>query len=149
MKQDDFPFTVKGRRFDEDGRFYPDPRSVSPPVGYRKQPSMVDVVRDMVRSEKLRQEAEAAGADTFEEADDFDVGDDYDPRSPYELCFDPPLPPYGSPEVPLEAGDAPGGGSPPASKGDPAEEDPAPPEEAPVPPPAKPKPAPKPKPPAM
>lgn len=65
------------------------PVPVAPPVGFRRQPSMVDIVRDMVRSERLRQEVQAAGMETFEEADDFDVGDDFDPSSPYEVDFDP------------------------------------------------------------
>lgn len=69
----------------------PDPTPVAPPVGYKKQPSMVEYIRDMVRSEKLRQEAEAAGYETFEESEDFDVGDDNDPTSPWENEYDPPI----------------------------------------------------------
>lgn len=71
------------------GKLVPDPVPMAPPVGYVKQISMIDQVRDMVRSERLRQEVEAAGMETFEEADDFEVGDDYDPTSPYEEVFDP------------------------------------------------------------
>lgn len=66
---------------------------VAPPVGYKKQPSMVDHIRGLVRSEHLRWAAEGAGAESFEEADDFDVGDDLDPTSPYEDEFEPPAPP--------------------------------------------------------
>lgn len=78
----------KGRRYDADGKFYPDPTPIAPPVGYVASPSIADQIRTMIRSEHLRQAAEAAGADTFEQADDFNVGDDYDPRSPWEETFD-------------------------------------------------------------
>lgn len=69
-----------------------DPVPLAPPIGYKKAPSMVEIVRDMVRSEKLRAEAEAAGHETFEESEDFDVPDE-EPvmRSPWENQFDPPL----------------------------------------------------------
>jgi len=75
----------KGRRLTPEGREILDPTPVAPPVGYKKQPSMADHIRDMVRSERLRQEAEAAGAESFEEADDFDVDDDPEISTPYEV----------------------------------------------------------------
>lgn len=78
----------KGRRYDEFGRYHPDPTPIAPPVGYVRSPSLSEQIRAMVRSEALRQAADQAGADTFEEADDFDVGDDYDPRSPFEEQFE-------------------------------------------------------------
>jgi len=84
---------------DHRGREKPDPTPIAPPIGYKKQPSLHDQIRAMVRSEKLRMEAEMAGFETFEEADDFDVGDDLDPTSPYEEQFEgdllppPPVPP--------------------------------------------------------
>jgi len=70
-----------------DGREKPDPRPLAPPVGYIKQPSMWEQVREMVRRE-LSDAAVEVGAESFEEADDFEVGD-FDPRSPYEEVFDP------------------------------------------------------------
>lgn len=76
---------------DERGREVPDPTPIAPPVGWNPQPTLVEMIRNMVKSEKLAQEAAAAGAETFEEADDFEVGDDYDPESPYENDFDPPV----------------------------------------------------------
>lgn len=85
--------TGKGKQLDDRGRELLDPRPVAPPVGYKRQPSMVEHIRNMVRSEMLAQAAQQADVDTFEEADDFDVGDDYDPRSPYEEVFEPPAPP--------------------------------------------------------
>lgn len=82
-----------------------DPTPLAPPVGYKKQPSMMENMRNMVRSEMLRREVEAAGFETFEEADDFAVGEDFDPHSPFEEQFDPetgtgsfdPLPPMAPP----------------------------------------------------
>lgn len=123
----------KGRRFDDAGRYYPDPTPIAPPVGYKRSPTIAEQLRAMVRSEHVRQAADQAGADTFEEADDFDVGDDYDPRSPWEETFDGefsiPLnqqpvardPDDRNPATPpaavLQAGDAPPGGLPPANQG--------------------------------
>lgn len=96
---------------------------VAPPVGYKKQPSMVDHIRGLVRSEHLRHAAASAGAETFEEADDFEVGDDYDPTSPYEGDFDSPLSP------PTSSSDASSlkPGTPPEGVGSPAATPPAPP----------------------
>lgn len=74
------------------GALIPDPTPVAPPVGYVRQPSMTERIREMIRNERLQAELAAAGAETFDEADDFDVGDDYDPKSPYEEIFDPPIP---------------------------------------------------------
>jgi len=71
-----------------DGREKPDPTPMEPPIGFNRQPSLAEQIRTMVRSEALRQAAEKAGAESFEEADDFEVGDDYDPSSPYEQDFD-------------------------------------------------------------
>lgn len=79
----------KRKPLDADGKFYGNPVPLEPPIGYKKTPSLHEQIRDMVRSEKLRQEVEAAGFETMDEADDFEVGDDYDPTSPYEYNFDP------------------------------------------------------------
>lgn len=65
------------------------PIPVAPPIGYRREPTMVERIRSMVRSEHMRLAALQAGAETFDEADDFEVGDDYDPSSPYEEVFEP------------------------------------------------------------
>lgn len=77
---------------DKDGRLIPDSVPLAPPIGYKKQPSMVEIVREMVKSERLAEEARRAGHETFEESEDFDVGDDPELlRSPFENEFDPPL----------------------------------------------------------
>lgn len=79
-------------QLDEYGREIPDPVPMAPPVGYSRQPSLVELVRDMVRSEHLRQAAMADDKDTFEEFDNFDVPDDVpDPHTRWENDFDPPV----------------------------------------------------------
>lgn len=77
----------------EDGTEAVDPVPMDPPIGYKKQPSMVEIVREMVRSERLAQEARDMGHETFEESEDFDVGDDDGNMmpSPWVSEFDPPL----------------------------------------------------------
>lgn len=76
---------------DDKGREILDPVPMAPPLGYKRQPTLTERIRDMVRSEHVRLAALQAGAETFEEADDFEVGDDYEelPRSLYEEVFDP------------------------------------------------------------
>lgn len=66
-----------------------DPTPIAPPIGYKKQPTIWEQQRAMIRSELSRQ-AEAQGFETFEESDDFDIGDDFDPHTPYEADFEPP-----------------------------------------------------------
>lgn len=73
----------KGLPLNEQGQLVPDPTPMAPPIGYRPQPSMIDIVRQQVLA--VSQEAARAGFESEEEADDFNVGDDYTPSSPYEL----------------------------------------------------------------
>lgn len=63
-----------------------DPVPVAPPIGYKREPSMMEVVKGMVLKEKVRRLQEELGADTPEEAEDFDIGEDDDdtPSSHYE-----------------------------------------------------------------
>lgn len=85
---------LEARGYTHDNVQIVDPVPMSPPVGYKKQPSMVDIVREQVRQHHLQMELAAKGVETFEEADDFDVGDpDELPRTIYEMeeNFDPPL----------------------------------------------------------
>lgn len=76
---------------DSEGREVLDTTPIAPPVNFNQQPSMVEYVRNLVRSEKLRMEAEEAGMETFEESEDFDVDDDVGIFSQWENEFDPPL----------------------------------------------------------
>lgn len=91
-------YHLKGKPLTPEGRETPDPTPMQPPLGYFKQPTMVDHIRNLIRSEKLREAAEAGGAETFEEADDFDVGDDFDPHSGYENDFEPEIPAEPAPD---------------------------------------------------
>lgn len=69
-----------------------DPVPVAPPVGYKKQPSMVEIIREQVRNARLAAELDAQGMETFEEADDFEIDDEPPlPRSQYEAIFEPPI----------------------------------------------------------
>jgi len=80
----------------KNGREYPDPTPVAPPLGFIKQPTLAETMRQMIVGEALRRHARESGLETFDEADDFNVGDDFDPSSPYEETFEPP--PQPSPE---------------------------------------------------
>lgn len=88
---------------------------VAPPVGYVEQPTLVERIRAMVRSEHLRYAATEAGYETFEDAEDYDVGDDYEPHTPYEAVFDPPPNAEQAPPAPNVGG---GGGPPPPVGGE-------------------------------
>lgn len=91
---------------DENGHEKVDNTPIAPPVGFVKQPPLHELIRQMVKSEQLRQQMNAE-AETFEEADDFEIGD-YEPSSPYEEVFDPPLPPPShSAAPPVAAGGSP------------------------------------------
>lgn len=97
------------KRLNEKGQEIPDPTPMAPPVGFKRQPSLSEQIRQMILSEKLRQEAEEMGYETFEEADDFDVDDDFDPSTPYEEVFDPqpqPAPAPVEPESPAQPKEA-------------------------------------------
>lgn len=78
------------RFHDSHGREIPDPMPLAPPIGYKRQPTLAEQIKSMVRSEQLAREAASQGYETFDEADDFDVEDGFDPQSPYEENFDPP-----------------------------------------------------------
>jgi len=67
----------------EHGQLVPDPVPMAPPIGFKAQPSMVELIRRQV--ELASAEAKRAGQESLEEADDFDVGDDPEIASPYEL----------------------------------------------------------------
>lgn len=79
----------KAGRHDENGCERLDPTPVALPVAFKRPPTIQEQIAQMIRSERLRQAAEAAGYETFEESEDFDVDDDFDPKSPWEIHFDP------------------------------------------------------------
>lgn len=83
---------ARQRGLDANGHFIPDSTPLAPPIGYKRSPTIAENIRAMIKSERLKQEVEAAGAETFEEAEDFDIEDDpVDPHTPYDNQFDPPL----------------------------------------------------------
>lgn len=91
LELEDYLKKLLEKGLNEDGSIKGDPTPMAPPVGYKKAPSMVEIVRDMVRGERLKQEAMQAGYETFEEADDFDVPDEPQHlRSPHEYPEDQP-----------------------------------------------------------
>lgn len=67
----------------------PDPTPLAPPLGYVEQVPIHLQIRDMIRGERLRQAAEEAGAETFDEADDFELEDEEDYNTPYEAEYEP------------------------------------------------------------
>lgn len=75
----------KGRPLTVDGQEIPDPTPMAPPLGFKKQPTMADHIREAIRGEHLRLAAEAAGQETFEEANDFDTGEDDELNTIYEI----------------------------------------------------------------
>lgn len=72
---------------DHNGHEMPNPTPMQPPVGYRRQKTIAEQMREMIRQASL--EAAQAGAETEEEANDFDVGEDMEPSSPWESDFEP------------------------------------------------------------
>lgn len=112
MKKEDYLDKLSARSQTFEGREIPSDVPMAPPVGFVSQPSMIENIRNMVRGEMLRREADAAGFETFEEADDFSVADDPVPMSGYEndAEFEPPLPPEPVPAAPETA--APAAGAP-------------------------------------
>lgn len=92
------------------GEEIPDDVPMAPPIGYVRQKSMVEIIREQIRSAALAEAAEAAGAETFDEADDFDIPDDIEPFSAYEMeeIFEPVRAPSPAPaEAPAPAGSEP------------------------------------------
>lgn len=112
LSSEDYDLKVSARMQTSLGSEVPDATPMAPPIGFKKQPSMVEHMRAMVRSEMLRQAAEASGNETFEEADDFDVPDDLVPMSGFENDpeFEPPLPTSDPTGVPSPSGEGKGQG---------------------------------------
>ncbi|UDN67853.1 hypothetical protein [robinz microvirus RP_147] len=99
-----------------DGKEYPDPIPMAPPVGYSAPPTIMEMIKSMIHSERLLAQADSEGFDTYDEAEDFDIPDDpMDPHTDYEAVFDPPPKPLPDP-VPTStvnpAGTPAAGGSP-------------------------------------
>lgn len=76
MTAEQYALKMLARGLDENGNYKVSPVPQEPPIGYKKQPSMIDIVHEAIRSDRLAREVEEAGFESFEEADDFDVGDE-------------------------------------------------------------------------
>lgn len=75
-----------GRAFlNQHGHEVPDPTPMEPAIGFKREPTLHEKMREMIRGELLARQAIAAGQETFEEADDFDTGEDDVARSPFEV----------------------------------------------------------------
>lgn len=77
----------------QDGKEYPDPTPMSPPVGLQPPEDLMSMIRRMVHNEEFNRLAAAEGFDSFEEAGDYDIEDDHewvDELTPYEAVFYPP-----------------------------------------------------------
>lgn len=85
----------------KDGKEYPDPVPIAPPLDYAPPPDLMTMIKTMIFSERMKQLADQEDFDSIEEADDFDIEDDpADPLTPYERHFEPPPePPAPRPEV--------------------------------------------------
>lgn len=75
----------KGKPYDKEGRFYPDPTPVAPPPGQQHVADidMFEVMRNRIRNEASIV-AQMTGHETFDEAEDFEVEEDFIPFSPWE-----------------------------------------------------------------
>lgn len=80
-----------GSAIGKDGREYPDPLPLAPPVGFHAPDDLMTTIKKMVHHEEFNRRLDEEGFDTFEDAGDFDVIDDPpDPLTPHERLFMPP-----------------------------------------------------------
>jgi hypothetical protein len=79
----------KNQGIDKKGKELVDSKPLAAKLGFKKEKSLQEKIRDMVRNERLMQDLDRVGMETFEDADDFNIGDDFDLHSPYENEFDP------------------------------------------------------------
>lgn len=72
-EDDVYRTTDKSNRFDEHGHEVLNPTVMAPPLGYKKQLSIAEQVRQQIRSMKALQDD---APETEDEADDFEIDDD-------------------------------------------------------------------------
>lgn len=128
LSVDEYEEKMLRRRMNYDGAEVCSSVPIAPPIGYERKPSMVEYIRDMVRTE-LSRSAGNSGMETFEEADDFDVDDDPFPASTFEMeeTFEPEVPHPQSPAPePQDGSEGEEGHSPKAKKPAKASADPKP-----------------------
>lgn len=72
----------------ETGRPIYDPTPMAPPIGYKKQPSIFDQVRQAIRQERLAELEQLE--ETLDQVDDYEITDDPpDPASRWENDWEP------------------------------------------------------------
>lgn len=64
----------------------PDSTPMAPPIGYKREPSIMEHIRGVMLKEKVERLRQELGAETAEEAEDFDVPDpdEFEPSSEWE-----------------------------------------------------------------
>lgn len=82
-------FNLHDLRHDKEGREHLDPTPMEPPLGYKKQQTLSDQIRNMIYQSKMSEIDNSP--ETMEEADDFDMEDDFDPHSRWENDFEPSI----------------------------------------------------------
>lgn len=86
MSEDEYMLKLSERGLTRDGAEIADGTPMEPPVGYVRQPSMFDNVREMVKREMaLRMQYED---ETQDDEEDFDVPDYDEPVSPHTYTED-------------------------------------------------------------
>lgn len=83
MSEDAYREKLGLKRLTEFGGEMPDPVPMAPPVGFKRQPSIFENMREMVRVELSRRASEE-GFETEEEAEDFNVREDIEPVSRHQ-----------------------------------------------------------------
>ena len=76
-------------QLDHNGHEIGNPIPIEPPLGYQRQPSLVDQIRQAVRAERAA--LEEMEPETYEEHSDFDVEDDPQPASRWENDTEPTI----------------------------------------------------------
>lgn len=64
--------------YHKDGKEYLDDTPVTVPAGFRKPPSIHDMIKSYIRSERFAEKMKEQGLETEEEANDFEVEEDED-----------------------------------------------------------------------
>lgn len=83
--------SMQDRYLNKAGAELPDPRPAAPSLGKKPEMHIRDYIRTLVKSERLQQDLDNQGVETFEEANDFEVGEDYFPDSQYENDLEPSI----------------------------------------------------------
>lgn len=64
----------------------PDPTPLAPPVGFKREPTLMEKIQLMMLKDRVQRLQDELGAESPEEAEDFEIdGEDLEPGSPYEF----------------------------------------------------------------